>query len=97
MANLGSISVARLKRGRAARNQLRINLPARAVGFQGFERRRRGLGERSIVLFDRGERFADSGSEFTGNLTQDIQDIFFSRCLHLLLIEDVSVAAVLGA
>ncbi len=36
------------------------NLPAGAVGFQGFERRRRGLGERSVVLFDRGERFADA-------------------------------------
>src|SRR5205823_2360068 len=47
------------------------------------------------VLFDRGERFADSGSEFTGNLTQGIQDVFFSCCLRLLLIEDLSSAAVL--
>ena len=42
----------------------------RAIGFQGFERRRGRLGERRLVLFDRGQRFADPGSEFAGNLTQ---------------------------
>ena len=49
------------------------------------------------MLLDRGKRFADPGSEFTGNLTQGIQDVFFSCRLHLLLIEDVSGAAVLCA
>jgi len=49
------------------------------------------------VLFDRAERFADSGSEFTGDLTQGVQDVFFSRGLRLFLVEDVSGAAVLCA
>ena len=87
-----------LEEGQSGRGTLEERtFQARAVGFQGFERRRGSLGERSVVLFDRGERFADPGSEFTGNLTQGIQDIFFSCGLRLLLIEDVSGAAVLGA
>ena len=45
----------------------------------------------------RGERFADSGSELHGDLTQGIQDIFFSRGLRLLHVEDVSGFAVLCA
>jgi hypothetical protein len=45
------------------------------------------------VLVDRGEQFADSGSESTGHATQCIQDVSYSGCLHLLLIEDVSGAA----
>jgi len=72
-------------------------LQSRAIGFQGFERRRGCLGKRSVVLFDRGERFADPGSEFAGNLAQRIQDVFLSCRLHLLLIEDVSGAAGLCA
>ena len=51
----------------------------------------------SRVLFDRGQRFADSLPEFTGNLTQHIQNVFFFRCLRLLLIQDVPGAAVLCA
>src|SRR6266567_8659736 len=57
----------------------------------------RGFGKRNVVLLNRGERFADSGSEFGGNLTQGIQNVFFSCGLRLLFIEDVSGAAVLGA
>src|ERR1039457_2112030 len=72
-------------------------LHSRAIGFQGFERRRGSLGKRSVVLFDRGKRFADPGSEFTGNLAQGVQDVFLSCRLRLLLIEDVSGAAVHGA
>ena len=72
-------------------------LRGRAIGLQGFERRRGRLFERSVVLLDGGERFADSGSEFAGDLTQGIQDVFFLGRLHLLFIEDVSGAAVLGA
>ena len=67
------------------------------MGFQGFERLRGSLGERSRVLLDRGERFADSGSEFAGNLTQGIQDVFFNCGLHLLLIQYISGTTVLGA
>src|ERR1019366_10319574 len=73
------------------------NPRGRAIGFQGFERRRGGVGKRSVMLFDRGERFADAGSELTGNLTQGAQDVFLSRRLRLLLIEHVSGAAVLCA
>ena len=47
------------------------------------------------MLFDCRERFADSGSESTGDLTQGVQDVFFSRRLHLLLIKDLSGAAAL--
>ncbi len=46
------------------------------------------------MLFDRGERFAYSSSKFTGNLTQGVQDVFFSCCLRLLLSENLSSAAV---
>ncbi len=53
--------------------------------------------ERRIVLLDSGERFADPHSEFAGDLTQDVQDVFFSWGLRLLFVEDVSRAAVLGA
>ena len=74
-----------------------VKLAARGIGFQSFERRCGSLFERSVVLFDRGERFADSGSEFAGNLAQGVQDIFFPGCLPLLFVEDVSGAAVLGA
>src|SRR5215472_2432604 len=74
-----------------------VDLLGRTICFQGFQRGCRRLRKRSVVLCDRGQRFTDSGSELGGNLTQDIQDVFFSRCLHLLLIEDVSGAAGLGA
>ena len=60
------------------------DLKARAIRFQSFERRRGSLGEGSAVFFDRGERFADSGSEFTGNSTQRVQNVFLSGCLRLL-------------
>src|SRR5208283_1519795 len=46
---------------------------------------------------DRGKRFTDAGPEFTGNLTEGIQYIFFSRSLYLFLSKNVSSAAVLGA
>ena len=49
------------------------------------------------MLFDRGQRFADSGPEFAGDLAQRIQDVFFSCGLHLLLVQHVSGAAVPGA
>ena len=39
----------------------------------------------------------DPRSELTCNLTQDVQHVFFSCRLYLLLIEDVSTAAVPGA
>src|SRR5262249_9217062 len=74
-----------------------VDLLGRTICFQGFQRRRRRLGQRSVVPGNRGQRFTDSGSELAGHLPQDIQYIFFSRCLHLLLIEDVSRATALGA
>src|SRR4051794_6644877 len=46
------------------------------------------------MLLHRGQRFADPGSEFTGNLTEGAQDVFLPGCLRLLFIEDVSGAAV---
>jgi hypothetical protein len=48
------------------------------------------------VLFDRSQRFADPLPELARNLAQGIQDFFFSGCLRLFLIEDVSGAAILG-
>ena len=74
-----------------------VDLQCRAVRLQRFERRRRRLGERRRVLFDGRERFADPGSERLRDLTQRIQDVFFPRRLHLLLVEDVAGAAVPGA
>jgi hypothetical protein len=69
----------------------------RAVGLQRVERWCRRLFERPIVLADRGERFADAGSESTRHLAQRIQNVFLSRGLHLFLIENVASAAVLRA
>ena len=49
------------------------------------------------MLLDCGKRLPHSGPESAGDLAQGIQDVFFSGGLHLLLIEDVAGAAVLGA
>src|SRR5215472_1518478 len=40
-----------------------VNLPGHAIGLHGFERRSSSLGERSLVFFHRGERFAHPVSE----------------------------------
>ena len=69
----------------------------RAVRLQRVERRRRRLLERRIVLLDGRERFADARPERAGDLAQRVQDLFLPRRLHLLLVEDVAGAAVLGA
>jgi hypothetical protein len=45
------------------------------------------------MLFEGGERFPDSRSEFTGNLSEGIQDVFFSYRLRLLLIENFAAFA----
>src|SRR6266851_714121 len=47
------------------------------------------------MLFNGGQRFADSSSELTGNLAQRIQHVFFLRCLYLLRVDRVSAAATL--
>src|ERR1017187_8965940 len=73
------------------------DLLGRAVGLQGVERRRGGFGQRSIVLLDRGLRFADPSPEFAGDSSESIQHVFFLCRLHLLLIEEVAGAAVRGA
>ena len=49
------------------------------------------------MLFHRGQRFAHPGSEFTGDLTERVQDIFSPRRPDLLLIQNISGVAVLGA
>jgi hypothetical protein len=74
----------------------RQNLRSGAVGLQRFERWRRRLFERRIVLADSGQRFTDAGSELAGCAAQRVQNLFLSCRLHLLLIENVSGAAVLG-
>src|SRR5262249_1887707 len=56
---------------------------------------RRSVSERSVVLFDPGERFAKPGSEFTSDAAQGIQDVIFSSRLRLLLIQDFTGTAVL--
>src|SRR5215472_14167025 len=72
-------------------------LEARAISFQGFERCRGSLLEGRVVLLDRGERFADLGPEFDGNLAQNIQDVFFLIGLYLLFVENRSAATALSA
>src|SRR5882724_1604518 len=49
------------------------------------------------MLFHRSQRFADSRPEFTGDLTEGIQDVFLSCRLRLLLGEDIPGAATLCA
>ena len=71
-----------------------VHLHRRAVRLQGFERRRRRLGERRRVLFHGGQRFAHPGSEFARDLTESVQDVFSPRRLRLLLIQNVSRVAV---
>src|SRR5215831_3031553 len=72
-------------------------LEACAIRFQGFKRRRGSLLEGRVVLLDRGQRFADLGPEFSRNLAQNIQDVFFLISLYLLFVENRSAAAALGA
>src|SRR5207248_240892 len=45
----------------------------------------------------RGERFANTCSELTGDPAQGTQNLFFSRSRQLLLVEDLAGAAVPGA
>ena len=47
------------------------------------------------MLLDRRQRFADASPEFLGDLAEGSQNIFFSRGLCLLLVEDVFAAAAL--
>jgi hypothetical protein len=73
------------------------SLPGGAVGLQGIERRGGSFLEWRVALFDGGERFANAGSELTGDLAESTQNVFFSRCLRLLLVEDISGLAALCA
>ena len=68
-----------------------------AVGFQCLQRRRRGVGKRCRVLLEGRDRLADTRSEPGADLTQDSQHVFLPRGLRLLLVEDVSGVASLGA
>jgi hypothetical protein len=49
------------------------------------------------VLLDRRERLTNPSSEIAGHLIQGVQNVFFSRSLYLLLVEDRSVTTVLCA
>jgi hypothetical protein len=49
------------------------------------------------VLLNSDERLTELGSEFTGNLAEDIQNIFFSCGFHLLLGQHLAGTAVLGS
>ena len=57
-------------------------LRARAIRFQGFERRGRCFFERSAVLLDGCERFTNLGSELDRDLTQSIHHVFDLRGLR---------------
>jgi hypothetical protein len=82
------------KRYNSGRTGGKLKLPGRAVGFQSLKRWRCCLCERGIVLVHCTERFANAGSELTRNVAEDVQHIFFSCCLHLFLIENVSRSAI---
>src|SRR5258708_12689006 len=69
-------------------------LQGRTIGLQGFERWCSCLGERSRMLCDRRQRFAHSRAEFTGNLTEGIQHVFFFRNLRLFATDTLSLPPV---
>src|SRR4051812_34403753 len=49
------------------------------------------------MLLDDRQRFANPPSEHRGELTQDVQHVFFPSRLKLLLVEDISGVAALGS
>src|SRR5580704_18072834 len=49
------------------------------------------------MALNRRERFTNTGSKSTCDLTQCVQNVFFSCGLHLLLVQNISAAAVLCA
>ena len=68
-----------------------------AVRLERLEGWRASFLERTIVLLDGGQRFADPGSEGAGGATQGVEDVLLARRLHLFLGQDVAAAAALGA
>ena len=96
IANSGSISTARRKKGIAAAWPEEDSSSSDAVRFQGFDRTGRGFGQ-GRMLFNRGRRFAGPGSESTGDLAERVEDVLLPCRLDLLLIEDAARRAVPGA
>jgi hypothetical protein len=60
------------------------------VSFEGAEGWGCGICERRVVCSYRRERFADLGSDFSCDLTQGVEDVFFAGGLHLFLSQDLS-------
>ena len=71
-------------------------MKAHAEGFPRFERRGGGFGQGNRVLLDSGQRFAKPGPEFTGYVTEGIQDILPTSGLRLLVIEHIAGTAAPG-
>src|SRR5262249_37650591 len=75
---------------------MRVTIPRLAKGLQCLERARRRFLEGIGITLYRRQGFSGPHTELAGNLIQGGQNIFLSRRLHLLAVEKVAGAAVLG-
>ncbi len=71
-----------------------VDLSAKAVRFQSFERRRGSLFERNIKLLHRNQRFAQFAAQLGRGLTQRVQHLLLGRRRHLLLRQRISALAI---
>jgi hypothetical protein len=79
---------------RRRRAFLLVSLSSKAIRFESFERRCRGLFERNIELLHRGQRLAQLTAQLGCRFAQRIQHLFLGSRRHLLLGQRVSTLAV---
>ena len=75
----------------------RQGLPCHAIRLQCLKRRGGRLSQGNIQFANHCQRFAGPGSKSTGDLAEGTEDIFFSCCLYLFLVDYGPGPAVPGA